>query len=104
MLTSANTSRTGQSVLEASVGQSIIHFQDLRLTGRLFASEGEEADLVLVQIHFTAYQPAWPDGAHRRGPAQQRPLPLSVAAPQVAQPAPRARLQVQSPARREHTP
>ena len=50
ILTSASTSRTLQSVLEAPVGQPIVHFQDLGLTGRLLAAEAEEADRVPVQI------------------------------------------------------
>src|SRR3954451_4168168 len=104
MLTSANTSRTARSVLEAPVGQPIIHFQDLWLTGRVLASKGEEADLVLVQIHLTAYQPARPDLADFPGMAQQVHLALSVAPPQVDQPAARSLLEVQPPVSRERPP
>src|ERR1700739_3652479 len=104
MLTSANTSRTGRSVLEAAVGQPIVHFEDLRLTGRLLASQGEEADLVLVQIDLTTDQavgphlpeiPSLPHHGHRVG---------GVASPQVAQPATGPLLQVELPASGEGTP
>ena len=71
MLTSANTSRTERSVLEAAVGQPIVHFEDLRLTPRLLASEGEEADLIVGQIDFTTNQAVGPDLA--AGPAVAQP-------------------------------
>src|SRR5262245_175267 len=104
MLTSASTSRTLQSVLEAPVGQAIIHFQDLWLTGRVLAPEGEEADFVTIQIHFTADQAARPHGAQRPGLAQQVHRTLAVTAAQVDQPALGAFLQVQFPARWEGPP
>src|SRR6266852_3236420 len=101
MLTSANTSRTGRSILETAVGQPIIHLQDLRLTGRLFPSEGEEADLVLVQVHFTADQAIGPDLAEGPGLPQQGYLAEAVTSPQVDQPATRQVLQVELPVPRE---
>src|SRR5260370_26215426 len=104
MLTSANTSRTGRSVLEAAVGQPIVHFEDLRLTGRLLATKGEEADLVLIQIHFTTNQAVGPHLAQWPGLAHPRHLALAIAAPQVDQPAPGPLLQVELPAVGEGTP
>src|SRR5262249_36772619 len=98
MLTSANTCRTGQSVLEAAVGQAIVHFEDLWLTGRLLAAEGEETDLILVQIDFTTNQAVGPDLAQRPGLAQQGDRALRVAPPQVDQPAAGSLLQVELPA------
>src|ERR1700745_177254 len=95
MLTSANTSRTGRSVLEAAVGQPIIHFEDLRLTGRLLAPQGEAADLVLIQIHFTTNQAVGPHLAQGPTLAQQGHLTVAVAPPQVDQPAPGPLLQVE---------
>src|SRR5438270_12088563 len=97
MLTSANRSRTGRSVLEAPVGQPIIHFQDLWLARRVLASQGKEADLVLVQIHFTAHQAARPNRAHPPRPPQQGHLALSVGASQIDESAARSRLEVQLP-------
>src|SRR6516225_5448066 len=87
MLTSANTSRTERSVLEAPIRQSIIHFQDLWLAGRLLAPEGMEAELVPLQIHVTAHQSARPDFADLPGLPQQVHLALRVGPPQVDQPA-----------------
>src|SRR5262249_5336213 len=101
MLTSANTSRTARSVLEAPIGQPILHFLDLRLAGRRLATKGEGADLVLVEIHFTAYQPARPDLADFPGVAQQAHLALRVGPPQVDQLAARPLLEVQLPVNRE---
>src|SRR3954468_11079446 len=94
MLTSANTSRTGRSVLEAPVGQPIVHFEDLRVTSRLLATKGEEADLVLIQIHFTTNQAVGPHLAQGPGLAQQGHLAIAVASPQVDQPATGPLLQV----------
>src|SRR6478672_4011431 len=104
MLTSANTSRTGRSVLEAAVGQPIVPFEDLRLTGRLLATKGEEADLVLIQIHFTTNQAVGPPWTRGPGLAPQGPLTLAVAAPQGDQSAPGPLLQVELPAVGEGTP
>src|SRR6266436_2261439 len=101
MLTSANTSRTRQLPLEASVGQSIVHFEDLRLTGGVLAPQSEEADLVLVQIHFTAYQAMRPHLAELPGLPQQGHLAQSVAPPQVDQPAMRPLPQVERPVPRK---
>src|SRR3954447_19606491 len=101
MLTSANTSRTGRSVLEAAVGQPIVHFQDLRLTGRLLASQGEEADLIAIQIDFTTDQAVGPDQAQRPGLPQQVDLAAGAAAPQVDQATSRPFLQVELPVGRE---
>src|SRR5438132_1539887 len=78
MLTSANTSRTGRSVLEAAVGQPIVHFEDLRLTDRLLATEGEEADLVLIQIHFTTNQAGGPPLAQTQAHPQDPPQGVGV--------------------------
>src|SRR5215831_12665008 len=101
MLTTANTSRTGRSVLESPLGQPIVHFPDQRLTGRLLASQGEEADLVLVQIDLTTNQAIGPHLPKIPGLPQQGHLAEAVASPQVDQPAPGSLLQVQFPARRE---
>src|SRR4051812_39264699 len=98
MLTSASTSRTGRSVLEAPVGQLIAHFQDLRLTGRVLAPEREEAHLVLLQVHLTANQAVGPHVADPPGAPQQRDFPPAVGPPQVDQAAARPRLRVQLPA------
>src|SRR5947209_19390095 len=101
MLTTANRSRTGRSVLEAPIGQPIIHFQDLWLTGRFLAAEGKEADLVSVQIDVTANQAVGPDLAKRPGLAQQDHRAVAIAPPQVNQPAARPLLQIQLPTRGE---
>ena len=101
MLTSANRSRTGRSVLEAAVGQPIVHFEDLRLTPRVLASKGEEADLVLIQIDFATNQAVGPDLAQRPGLPQQGDLALGVASPQVDQPTTGPLLQVELPVGRE---
>src|SRR5438034_11539512 len=101
MLTSANRCRTVRSVLEAAVGQPIIHFQDLWLTGRFLAPEGEEADFILIQIHFTTNQAMGPDLAERPGLTQQGHLAQATTSPQVDQPATGPLLQVQLPACRE---
>src|SRR5258708_34267880 len=101
MLTSANRCRTARSVLEAAVGQPIIDFQDLWLTGRFLPREGEEADLILIQIHFTTNQAMGPDLAERPGLAQQGHLAQAATSPQVDQLAAGPFLQVQLPARRE---
>src|ERR1700676_2702290 len=101
MLTSANTSRTARSILEAAVGQPIVYFQDLRMTGRLFPSEGEEADLVLVQIHFTADQAVGPHLTERPGVAQQGHLAEAGTSPQVDRAATRPLLQVELPVPRK---
>src|SRR5687767_7129616 len=98
MLTSATRSRTGRSVLEAPVGQAVVHLQDLRLAGRLLPPKAEEADLVLVQIDLTANQAAGPDLAERPGLAQQDHRAVARAAPQVNQAAARPLLQIQFPA------
>src|SRR5438105_745267 len=82
MLTSANRCRTGRSVLEAPVGQAVVHLQDSRLTGRFLAPQGEEADLVLVQIHLTANQAVGPHLPQWPGLPQQRHLAQVVASPQ----------------------
>src|SRR5207302_11099023 len=82
MLTSANRCRTGRSVLEPPVGQPVVYFQDLRLTGRFLAPQREEADLVLVQIHLAAHQTIGPHLAERPTPTQQGHLAAAVAAPQ----------------------
>src|SRR5262249_53003090 len=74
MLTSANTCRTGRSVLEAAVGQPIVHFEDLRLTSRVLASKGEEADLVPIQIDLTTNQAVGPDLPQRPGLTEQDDL------------------------------
>src|SRR3954451_400997 len=97
MLTSANTSRTGESVLEAAVGQAIVHLQDLRLAGRLLPPEGEEPDLVPVQIAFSTDEAAGPRQAQRPGLPQQNDLALGVAPPQVDQAAGVPLLQVELP-------
>src|SRR4051794_2841440 len=94
MLTSANTCR---SVLESPGGQPIIDCQDLGLTGRFLAPQREEAELVVVQIHFTANQAIGPHLAERPGPPQQAYRAEAVAAPQVDQPTVRPLLQVQLP-------
>src|SRR5437588_9400069 len=104
MPTSANTSRTGRSVLEAAVGQPVVHFENLRLAGRLLAAEGEAADLVLIQIHFTTNQAVGPHLAQVPGLAQQGHLTVAVASPQVDQPATGPLLQVELPAGGEDTP
>src|SRR6266404_3901764 len=97
MLTTASRCRTGRSILEAPVGQPVVHFQDLRLTARLLAPQGEEAELVVVQVHFTAHQAIGPHLAELPGPPQQAYLAEAVAAPQVDQPTLRPFLQVQLP-------
>src|SRR5438270_10144676 len=97
MLTNANTFRTGASVLEAPGREAVIHLQDLGLAGRFLASQSEEADPVLVQIHLTANQTVGPHLAQRPGPPQQSHLTVAVAAPQVDQSATRPFLQVQLP-------
>src|SRR6266498_4322784 len=104
MLTSANTSRTERSVLEAAVGQPIVHFEDLRLTGRLLAAQGEEADLVLVQIDLTTDQAVGPHLPERPGLPQYGHLAVGGASPQVDQPATGPLLQVELPANGEGTP
>src|SRR3981081_221160 len=104
MLTSANTSRTGPSVLEAAGWDPIIHFQDLGLTGWFLAPEGEEAELVVVQIHLTTHQAVGPHLAERPGPPQQAHLALAAAAPQVDQPATRPLPQLQLPGGGERPP
>src|SRR4051812_7211125 len=101
MLTSANTSRTGGSVLEAAVGQAVVHFEDLRLTGRFLASEGEEADFIIIQIHFTTNQAAGPGQAERPGLPEQIDLAVAVTAPEVDQAAAGALFQVELPVARE---
>src|SRR5215471_5777215 len=101
MLTTANTCRTGRSVLEPPVGQPIVHLQDLRLTGRLLTSQAEEADLVPVQIDITTDQAMGPHLPQIPGLSQQAHRAGAVASPEVDQPALRSLLQVQLPARRE---
>src|SRR4051812_32161076 len=101
MLTSANTSRTGRSVLKAAVGQAIVHLQDLRLAGRILASEGEEPDLILVQVHFAPDEATGPGQAQRPGLPEQDDLALGAASPQVDQPASGPLLQVELPVARE---
>src|SRR4051812_30899551 len=101
MLTSANTSRTGRSVLEAAVGQPIVYFEDLRLTDRLLAAESEEADLVLIQIHFTPNQAVGPRLTQGPGLAQQSDLAVGVAASEVDHPPVGPLLQAELPARGE---
>src|ERR1700689_5482495 len=103
MLTSANTSRTVRSVLEAPVGQPVIHLQDLWLARRLLTSESEEADLVLVKINVTADQAVGPQLAKRPAVPQQRHLTHSVGSPQVDHPAVRALLQMELPVPRERS-
>src|SRR5437588_8637167 len=98
MPTSANTSRTGRSVLEAAVGQPVVHFENLRLAGRLLAAEGEEANLVLIQIHFTTNQAVGPHLAEWPGLPQQGHLAVAVASPQVDQLPTGPLLQVKFPA------
>src|SRR5262249_1044258 len=98
MLTSANTSRTGRSVLEATVGQPIVHFADLWLTGRGLAPQGDEASLVPVRIHFTAGQAVGPGLTQGTELPQQGYLAVAVASPQVDQSAPWSLLQVELPA------
>src|SRR4051794_35407444 len=101
MLTSANTSRTGRSVLEAAVGQPIVHFEDLRLTGRVLPSQSEEADLVLIQIHFTTNQAVGPGLTQRPGHPEQSDLAVGVAASEVDHAAAGSLLQVELPAHGE---
>src|SRR5947209_14500627 len=101
MLTSANTSRTGRSVLKAAVGQPIGHFQDLRLAGRFLASQSEEADLLPIQIDFTTDEAVGPGLAQRPGLPQQDDLAAGVASPQVDQAATGPLLQVELPVARE---
>src|SRR5438067_1515311 len=101
MLTSANTCRTGRSVLETAVGQPIVLFEDLRLTGRVLASESEEADFILVQVHFTTDQAVGPGLAQRPGLPQQGDLAQPAAASEVDHPAAGAFLQLEPPAHGE---
>src|ERR1700745_1887101 len=101
MLTSANTSRTGRSVLEAPVGQPIIHFEDPRLTGRVLAAESEKADLVLIQIHCTTNQAVGPGLAQRPGLPQQCDRAQAIAASEIDHPAAWSLLQVELPAHGE---
>src|SRR3954447_13629242 len=101
MLTSANRSRTGPSVLEAAVGQPIVYLQDLRLTGRLLTPEGEEADLVTIQIDFTTDQAVGPELSQRPGLPEQDNLAAGVATPEVDQATRRPFLQVELPVPRE---
>src|SRR5262249_15820208 len=100
-LSSANTSRTGRSLPEPTVGQPIIHLEDPRLTGRLLASEGEEVDLVPTQIDLTADQPVRPDLTQRPGLPQHDHLAVGTAPPQVDQPASGPLPQVELPVARE---
>ena len=79
------------------MGQVILDFQDLWLAGRLLASEGEEADLVRVQIPFTAYQAMGPHLTELPGLPQQGHLAEAAASPQVDQPTMRPLLQVELP-------
>src|SRR5205807_3722365 len=104
MLTSANTSRTGRSVLEAAVRQPIVHFEDLRLTGWLLASQGEEADLVLVQIDLTTDQAVGPHLPQIPGLPQHGHLTVGVASLQVDQPPTAPLLPVELPASGAATP
>src|SRR5260370_36212828 len=97
MLTSANTCRTGRSVLEAAVGQPVVHFEDLRLATRVLASEGEETDFITIQIHFTTNEAAGPYLTQRPGLPQQGDFAAGVAPPQVDQEAPAPLLQVELP-------
>src|SRR6266404_3210135 len=101
MLTSASTSRTGRSILEPTVGESIVHFQDLRLISRIFPSESAETDLILVQIHITADQAVGPHLTERPALPQQRHLAVAATPPQINQPPPRPLLQVEFPVLRE---
>src|SRR5438132_1568162 len=101
MLTSANTCRTGRSVLEAAVGQPVVHFEDLRLTGRVLAAQGAEADFIIIQIDFTTNQAVGPDLAQRPGLPRQGDLAAGVAPPQVDQVAAGPLLQVELPAARD---
>ncbi len=87
MLTSANTSRTRQSVLEATIGQSIVHFKDLRLTGRFLSSQREEADFVLIQRHFATNEAVGPHLAEWPGlPHQEHRSAVAIASPQIDHP------------------
>src|SRR5262245_23860380 len=104
MLASANTSRTSPSILEAPGEESVSHFQNLGLTRRLLTPPGEEAELVLVQIHLTTHQAVGPHLAERPGPPQQAHLAQAAAAPQVDQPTPRPLLQLQLPGGGERPP
>src|SRR4051795_7663508 len=104
MLTSANTSRTGPSVLETAGGEPVSYFQDLGLTGRFLAPQREEAELVVMEIHFTANQAVGPHLTERPGSPQQAYLAQAAAAPHVDQPAPRPFLQVRLPAGGERPP
>src|SRR5262249_51993779 len=104
MLTSANRSRTGRSVLEAAVGQPIGYFQDLWLASRLPPPQAEEADLILVRIDLGADQPVGPDLRQRPGPAEQGNLALPVAPPEVNAPPGRPLARLELPPRREGPP
>ena len=55
------------------MGQPIIDFQELGLTSRLLA-QGEEADLVVIPIHFTTHQAV---GARSGRAASSTPAALS---------------------------
>src|SRR3954462_10285974 len=101
MLTSANTSRTRRSGLEAAIGESIGYFADQGLIGGILAPQGEEADLVLIQIDFTTNQGVGPDLPQWPDRAQQDHRAVAVASPQVDQPATRPLLQVELPLCRE---
>ena len=104
MLTSANRSRTGLSVLEAPIGQPIIYFQDLRLAGRILAPQAVEKEFVPIQIHVTTNQPVGPHLAQRPRLSQKADLTAGVASPQVDQAACGSLLQVEFPVGRESTP
>src|SRR4051812_23399964 len=103
MLTSANRSRTGPSVLEAAVGQPKVHLQDLRLAGRVFPPEGEEADLIAIQSDFTPDQAVGPELSQRPGLPEQDDLAAGVATPEVDQATLRPFLQIELPVPREGT-
>jgi hypothetical protein len=104
VLTSVNISRPERSVLEAAVGQPIVYFKYLRLTGWLLAPKGEEADLVLTRIHFPTNQAVGPYLTQWPGLAQEGRLAVAVIAPPVNQTAPGPLLQVELPAGGEGTP
>src|SRR5262249_8630870 len=100
----AQSSIISRSLAEPADLDMMVQFPQERLVPRLPPPKPVDADRVLIQVHLHPHQPMQPVWINLEAPTQHLHRPLRPGPPQVDDPAPRPRLEVQVPSLREGTP
>src|SRR4051794_29483291 len=101
---SAQSGMSSPSFRELSLLDLMVQFSQEGLVLWLPPAKLIDADLVPVQVHLHSHQPIQPVRVHLEDPAQHPHRPRRTGPPQVHDPAPGSRLEIQSPSLREGPP